>query len=104
MAQSAIAPLLHIRRASGDYPLARFTEPFNTEFNDVARLEILRRFHSQPNTRGSPSADDVARQKRHELADVGDEERYAKNHFRSRAALAEFPIDFEPHVEVTEVG
>src|SRR5262249_56924044 len=79
-------------------------EALNAEFDYIAGLQVLWRLHAEANACRRAGADHVARQQRHELTDVGDKERHAKNHLGSGAALAEFAIDLEPHGEVAVIG
>src|SRR4029077_1194541 len=79
--------------------LSRFAEAIYSEFYDIARLQILRRLHSKAYACGRSRADHIARQQRHELADVGHQKRHGKNHFSGGTALAELHIHFQPHAE-----
>src|SRR5215471_3088434 len=88
----------------GNDLLARFAESFDAEFYDVSYFQILRRLHAKTNAGWCAGADDIPGQQGHKLADIGNKQRHTKNHFGSRATLAKFAVDLEPHRETAEVG
>ena len=55
------------------------------------------RLHAEPDARGRSSADDVAGQQRHELADVADQRRHGEDHIGGGAVLPHRAVDRQPH-------
>ena len=61
-------------------------------------------FVAHADARRRAGRDDVARQQRHELADVADQMRDAEHHRARVAALHALAVDVEPHVERLRIG
>src|SRR4051812_22743216 len=68
-----------------DDALALLAQALDAERDDVAHLEVLRRLHAEPHAGRRAGGDDVARQQRHELADVRNQARRPEDH-RARVA------------------
>src|SRR5690242_9877697 len=84
--------------------LALLTETFDAERDDVADVEELRRLHAGADAGRGARGDDVARQQRHELRDIGNALRHREDHGRGRACLAALAVDVEPHRQLLHVG
>src|ERR1700689_3184901 len=79
---------------------AKIVDP---QFNDIARLQILLRPHTQTNSSWGSGADDIAGQQRHELANVTDEGGNTKNHFAGGASLPEGSVNLQPHSQMPRI-
>src|SRR4030095_14536917 len=86
------------------HELALLPEPGDAERDDVTRLQEPRRLlsHAAPGWRAG--GDPIARQQRHELAEVADQMRNAEDHRARIAALHPLPVDVEPHIECLRIG
>src|SRR6266540_6924959 len=85
--------------------LALLAKPLDGELHHVAGLEEQRRrLDAEAHARRRAGGDDVARQKRHVLADVRDDLRDAEHHGARVAGLHALAVDLERHAERLRVA
>src|SRR6266852_2611923 len=84
--------------------LLRLTESFDSPRNDVARAQVLRWFVAEAHAGRRPGADHIARQQRHELRYVADQERNVEDHVGCVALLLAHAVDVQPHWQMAEIG
>src|SRR5678815_1195650 len=84
----------------GDHLLLLLAQAADAERHHVARLEEHRLgLDPEAHARRRAGADHVARQERHELADVRHDLRAVEDHRARVAGLHALAVDVEPHVE-----
>src|SRR6266702_1118312 len=83
--------------------LPLFAEAFDPERDHVADVEEFRRLHARADTGRRARSDDVARQQRHKLRDVGNAFRHGEDHGRGRSGLTALAVDVEPHRQFLHV-
>src|SRR6266576_2402592 len=83
--------------------LPLFAEPLDAERDHVADIEEFRRLHAGTDAGRRAGGDDVARQQRQELRDVGNAFRHRKDHGGSRSGLTALAVDIEPHRQFLHV-
>src|SRR4051812_40828245 len=71
----------------GDEGLLLASEPFDTELDDIAGLQVARRLHAHANAGRRTGGDHVARMQGHELRQIGNEEGDAVDHGLRRTVL-----------------
>ena len=82
-----------------------FAQSIDAASQTLARLQIDGpRLLTLADTRRCARRDDVAGQKRHKLADIGDEKGHTKDHVAGVSVLADCPIDFAPKPQVIQIG
>src|SRR5215217_1923531 len=87
------------------HPLALFAQAIDPQAHGLAgsqvdRIWLLTRADAGRRTGG----DHVARLQAHEAAEIGDDERYGKDHGPGRTVLHAFAVHLQPHVEILCVG
>src|SRR5690606_28346432 len=80
-----------------DHFLRLGAQLLDTQGDQIALLQELRRLHSQAYARGGARDDDITRKKGHELAQMGDDFGHRENHIGRIAFLPRFTIDLELH-------
>src|ERR1700722_4631901 len=75
----------------------------DSQFNDIASLQILRWTHAQADSSRRSGTDDVAGQQSHELADIAYESGNIKNHFTSGTTLPEDAVNLQPHSQIAGI-
>src|SRR5438105_15533437 len=88
----------------GTQALPRGAEPFDAELDLVSGHEVARRALAQSHAGRGARGDDVAREERHELADVADECRHVEDELARRAALFGLAVHLEPDWEIVHVA
>ena len=97
-------PAGEVAALSGE-SLALLAQPLDAELDHVAGLQVLRRrLHPHPNARRRAGGDDVARLKRHELAEIADQMRDPVDHGIGRAVLPGLAVHLQPHLQLLRVG
>src|SRR6266446_4337498 len=91
------------RISSRDDFLPLFAEPLDAERDHVADIEEFWRLHAGTDARRRAGGDDVARQQRQELRDVGNAFRHRKDHGGSRSGLTALAVDIEAHRQFLHV-
>src|SRR5438552_2937008 len=91
-------------RGESTQALARGAEPVDAQLDHIPVDQKARRLLPEADAGGSAGGDDVARQERHELADVADERRHVIDEVLGRAGLLGLPVHFEPQAQVVDVG
>src|SRR5262249_34126598 len=87
------------------HPLARFAEAVDPERDDVTRTPVDgRRLPAHADAGRRAGADHIARQQRHELADVADERRHVEDHVGGVAVLPRFAVDAQPEPQPLRIG
>src|SRR5260370_26092741 len=80
------------RSAVGDDLLALLAQPGDAEAHRIPRLEEALRFHAEPDTGRCSRGHDIARQQRHEMADVADDVRTRKIMFLVEPFCMRWPL------------
>src|SRR4051794_2617670 len=83
--------------------LPLLAKTLDTERDHVADIEEGRRLHAGADAGWRARGDDIARQQREELRDVGDAFGHGEDHGRGRAGLAALAVDVEPHRQLLHV-
>src|SRR3954469_11699325 len=81
------------------HTLLLLPEPLHAQAHHVAGFEEQRRLMPQSDPRRRARGDDIARRKRHEPADIGDNRRDPENHSAGIAGLAALAVDRQPEIE-----
>src|SRR2546422_6415946 len=89
--------IVNARWLPRDYSLPRLAQPVNTQFNHVARFQVLRWLHAESDSSRSSRADDIAPPKGHELADIAYQSRYFEDHFSRPTFFPLHPHNLSPH-------
>src|SRR5256886_6071212 len=90
--------------AVGTQALPRGAEPVDAELDLISGHEVARRAVAQSYAGRRAGGDDVAREERHELADVADECRHVEEELARRAALFGLAVHLEPDREIVHVA
>src|SRR5262245_45392763 len=80
--------------------LPLISETFDTQFDDIASLEVAGRLHAHADAGRRAGRYDIAGLQGHELAQIGDEICRPVNHCSCRAVLHRFAVDLEPYRQV----
>src|SRR3954468_11253061 len=89
---------VRLRGRVSDDALLLLAEPGDRQPHDVAGLEEHRRLHAEAHAGWRTRRDDVARQKRHVVADVRNDLRHVEHHGARVAALHHLAVHLEHHV------
>src|SRR3954452_23201652 len=88
---------------SRDDFLPLLAQSFDAERDHVADVEEGRRLHAGADAGRRAGGDDIARQQREELRDIGNAFRHREDHGRSRTGLAALAVDVEPHRQLLHI-
>src|SRR5690349_5613663 len=84
--------------------LTRGAESIDPQLDDVPRMEEARGRVAHRHSCRRAGRDDVAREQRHELADVADQEWNAEDEVACRTVLLPLSVDREPHRQIVHVA
>ena len=90
--------LLQGRSAS----LSLRAETFDLKLYDIPCPQVLRRLHTEPDSRGRARGDEITRLKRHKLRNVVHEKWNIEDHGCRVAMLALLAVDAEAHRQVAK--
>ena len=85
------------------HTLFLLAEPLHAQAHHVARFEEQRRLMPQSDPGRGSRGDDIARRKRHEPAQVGDDRRDPEDHGARIAGLAALAVDRQPEIECLRI-
>ena len=88
----------------GPHPLAGAAQPINAQLDHVAGAQVHRGLLAQAHAGGGAGREHIARQQRHELADVGNEVGHRENQVGRGAVLAQLAVHRQPKAQLAGVG
>src|ERR1700730_12991345 len=83
--------------------LPGLSQTLNSQFHDVASVQIYRGIHSQTNSGWRSRADDVPGKQSHKLAHVRNQSSHIKDHVCGGTLLPDLSVHLQPHWQVAHI-